>query len=165
MAAGFAPADSRILLKEEIEMRNPGRWAAWLFLPALMLGVTASAEEYRKTAPEGVKLYIISPENGASVKSPFTVRFGLSGMGVAPAGVAKERTGHHHILIDTDPKDLDMSQPLPATDKIRHFGGGQSEAMLELPPGKHTLQLVLGDENHVPFNPPLMSEKITIRVK
>ena len=146
-------------------MKNPGRWAAWLFVPALMLSVAASAEEYRKIAPEGVKLYIIAPANGAIVKSPFPVRFGLSGMGVAPAGVAKERTGHHHVLIDTDARDVDMSQPLPASEKIRHFGGGQTEAMLELPPGKHTLQLVMGDENHVPFDPPLMSEKITITVK
>lgn len=146
-------------------MRNPGRWAAWLFVPALMMSVAASAEETRKKGYEGVKLYIISPANGARVKSLFTVRFGLSGMGVAPAGVAKERTGHHHVLIDTDAKDVDMSQPLPATEKIRHFGGGQTEAMLELPPGRHTLQLVMGDENHVPFDPPLVSEKITITVR
>ena len=146
-------------------MRNPNRWAGWLLVPALMLGVAAAAEETRKKAPEGVELYIISPENGARVKSPFTVRFGLAGMGVAPAGVAREWTGHHHVLIDTDPKDLDMSQPLPASDKVRHFGGGQTEAMLELPPGRHTLQLVLGDENHVPFDPPLMSKKIAITVR
>lgn len=146
-------------------MKNPGRWAAWIVVPALMLSVAASAEEYRKKAPEGAKLYLISPANDATVKSPFTVRFGLSGMGVAPSGVAKEKTGHHHLLIDTDAKDVDMSQPLPANDKIRHFGGGQSEVKLELPPGKHTLLLVLADENHVPFDPPLMSEKITITVR
>lgn len=147
-------------------MKNPARWAAWMLAPALILSAAAaSADELRKKGYEGVKLYIISPADGASVRSPFTVRFGLAGMGIAPAGVAKERTGHHHVLIDTDPKDVDLSQPLPATERIRHFGGGQTEAMLELPPGKHTLQLVMGDENHVPFDPPLMSEKVTIRVR
>lgn len=146
-------------------MGNPVRLAAWLLVPALVMSAPARADEHRKQGYEGVKLYIISPANDATVKSPFTVRFGLSGMGVAPAGVAKERTGHHHVLIDTDPGEVDMSKPLPASEKIRHFGGGQTEAQLELPPGKHTLQLVLGDENHVPFDPPLMSEKITIRVR
>lgn len=146
-------------------MRNPGRWIAWLLAPALMLSAAVSADELRKKGYEGVKLYVISPADGASVRSPVTVRFGLAGMGVAPAGVAKERTGHHHVLIDTDVKDVDLSQPLPATERIRHFGGGQTEAQLELPPGKHTLQLVLADENHVPFDPPLMSEKITITVR
>lgn len=146
-------------------MRNPGRWAAWVLAPALMLGAAVSADELRKQGYEGVKLYIISPADGASVRSPVTVRFGLAGMGVAPAGVAKERTGHHHVLIDTDIKDVDLSQPLPATERIRHFGGGQTEAQLVLPPGKHTLQLVLADENHVPFDPPLMSEQVTIRVR
>lgn len=146
-------------------MKNPVRWAAWIVVPALMLSVAASAQEYRKKVPEDARLYIISPANDATVKSPFTVRFGLSGMGVAPSGVAKEKTGHHHLLIDTDAKDVDMSQPLPNSDKIRHFGGGQSEVKLELPPGKHTLLLVLADENHVPFDPPLLSEKITITVR
>lgn len=146
-------------------MKNPGRWVAWMLAPALILSVAASADELQKKGYEGVKLYIISPADGASVRSPFTVRFGLSGMGVAPAGVAKERTGHHHVLIDTGIKDVDLSQPLPATEKVRHFGGGQTEAQLELPPGKHTLQLVLADENHVPFDPPLLSEKITITVR
>ncbi len=147
-------------------MKNPSRLAACLFVPVLLMaGVTASAEDIRKQGYEGTRLYIISPADGATVKSPFTVRFGLAGMGVAPAGVARERTGHHHVLIDTDPKDLDLTQPLPASEKVRHFGGGQTEAQLELPPGRHTLQLVLGDENHVPFDPPLVSEKITIRVR
>lgn len=146
-------------------MRNLYRWAAWILLPALMAGATASAQDLRKKAPEGARLYIISPENGATLKSPLTVRFGLSGMGVAPAGVAREKTGHHHILIDTGIKDVDLTKPLPATDTIRHFGGGQTEASLDLPAGTHTLQLMLGDENHVPFDPPLVSERITITVQ
>ena len=148
-------------------MRNVTHQAAWVLLvSALLASATAAAQETaRKQAPEGAKLYIISPAPGATVKSPFTVRFGLAGMGVAPAGVAKEKTGHHHLLIDLDASEVDLSKPLPATDKIRHFGGGQTEATLSLPPGKHTLLLILGDENHVPFDPPVMSEKIAITVK
>lgn len=138
---------------------------AWLLLPTLMIGTVVTAQEYRKQAPQGAKAYIISPQNGATVKSPVVVRFGLSGMGVAPAGVAKEKTGHHHVLIDTDLAQVDLTKPLPATDKIVHFGGGQTEAMLNLVPGRHTLMLVLGDENHLPFDPPVVSKQITITVK
>jgi hypothetical protein len=141
------------------------RSVAWLLLPTLMVGTVATAQEYRKQAPQGAKVYIISPQNGATVKSPVLVRFGLSGMGVAPAGVAKEKTGHHHLLIDTDAKDIDLSKPLPPTDKIVHFGGGQTETLVKLAPGRHTLQLVLGDENHVSFDPPIVSKKIAITVK
>jgi hypothetical protein len=132
---------------------------------ALMASVTATAQEPRKKVPEGARLYFISPENGAKLKSPVAARFGLVGMGVAPAGVAREKTGHHHVLIDTDARTLDMSKPLPSSDRVKHFGGGQTEAALDLAPGRHTLQLVLGDENHVPFDPPLMSEKITVTVQ
>ena len=96
--------------------------------------------------------------------SPFTVQFGLKGMGVAPAGVKFENTGHHHLLIDTD-VPADANAPLPTSDNVRHFGKGQTEASIELKPGKHTLQLVLGDQNHIPHNPPVMSKKITITVK
>lgn len=117
----------------------------------------------RTAAPAGAKLYIISPKNGASVKGPVTVVFGLSGMGVAPAGVQMENTGHHHLLIDTDiPASVGL--PLPATDKIVHFGKGQTETTLTLAPGRHTLQLVLGDHLHIPFLPVIASEKITITV-
>lgn len=117
----------------------------------------------RTAAPAGAKLYIVSPADGATVKSPVTVVFGLSGMGVAPAGVQMENTGHHHLLIDTDmPANLGL--PLPATDKIVHFGKGQTETSLPLTPGRHTLQLVLGDHLHVPFVPVVSSAKITITV-
>lgn len=113
--------------------------------------------------PKDAEVYFISPHDGAAVKSPFTVRFGLKGLGVAPAGVKFENTGHHHLLIDTDlPQDLNA--PLPVTDNIRHFGKGQTETSLSLPPGKHTLQLVVGDEAHVPHSPPLVSKKITVNV-
>ena len=115
-------------------------------------------------APSDAAVYIISPSDGASVGQQFTVRFGLKGMGVAPAGVAKEHTGHHHLLVDV--KELPTaSQPIPKDDNHLHFGGGQTETTLKLKPGTHTLQLELGDENHVPFDPPLVSKRITIHVK
>lgn len=130
--------------------------AALFFTPALA-GDTP--------APEGAKVYIISPENGASLKSPVMVQFGLSGMGVAPAGTEKANTGHHHLLINTpmlDGEDLDFS--ITDDEKHRHFGGGQTEVSIELPPGEHTLQLLLGDKDHIPHNPPVASEVITITV-
>jgi len=114
-------------------------------------------------APENAEAYLISPADGATVTSPVTVRFGLRNMGVAPAGVERENTGHHHLLIDTGLPP--MNQPIPGDDHHRHFGGGQTEATLELEPGSHTLQLLLGDHNHVPHDPPVMSEPITITVE
>ena len=108
-------------------------------------------------------LYIGWPNNGETVKSPFKVWFGMRNYGVAPAGVTKEGTGHHHLLVDTDLKKLD--EPIPNDKQHLHFGKGQTETVLDLPPGKHTLQLVLGDADHVPHNPPIMSKKITITVR
>lgn len=114
-------------------------------------------------APADAKVYFIEPKDGAVVSSPVKVVFGLSGMGVAPAGVTTEKTGHHHLLID-DPQ-VDLTQSLPMTDQIKHFGGGQTETTLTLAPGKHTLQLLLGDFKHQPFNANVASSKITITVK
>lgn len=115
-------------------------------------------------APAGAEVYIISPKDGATVGQDVTVRFGLKAMGVAPAGVAKEHTGHHHLLVDV--KDLPAAgQPIPKDDTHIHFGGGQTETTIKLKPGTHTLQLELGDQNHVPFDPPLVSKRITIHVK
>jgi hypothetical protein len=133
-------------------------------LGALVAGGLVLAQATRTKAPEGASVYFISPRNGATVSSPFTVQFGLKGMGVAPAGVTLPNTGHHHLLIDVA-KMPDMSQPLPATDNIRHFGGGQTEVELKLPAGQHTLQLVLGDYLHTPHEKPVVSEKITVTVK
>lgn len=132
-----------------------------------LTGVAAAQEPAtglpRSPAPAGAEVYFVSPEDGAEVQSPFVVRFGLRGMGVAPAGVQFAQTGHHHLLIDvTEPPPENL--PLPATDQIRHFGAGQTEVELELPPGRHTLQLVLGDHVHIPHNPPVQSETITITV-
>ena len=130
----------------------------------LSASAQAPAALPRTASPQGAKVYIVSPANGATVSSPFTVVFGLSGMGIAPAGVQFENAGHHHLLIDADiPKDAGL--PLPSSDNVRHFGKGQTEASITLPPGKHTLQLVLGDHLHIPFNPVVASQKITITVK
>jgi len=117
------------------------------------------------TAPAGAEVYIISPRNGERVRSPFTVRFGLKGMGVAPAGIKFDNTGHHHLLVDTDLSDIQLDASLPATDKIIHFGKGQTETQLSLSPGKHTLELLFADYTHRSFDPPLHSSKITIIVK
>lgn len=129
---------------------------------ALFAPLLVQAQE-RTPSPPGAEVYIISPKDGAKVHSPVQVQFGLKGMGVAPAGVKFENTGHHHLLIDTDPP-ANMGAPLPATDNIRHFGKGQTETELTLTPGKHTLQLLLGDQSHVPHDPPVISKKITITV-
>ncbi len=122
-------------------------------------------------APEGAKVYFVNIEDGATVSSPVNVIFGLSGMGVAPAGTEKEKTGHHHIYVDRAPfgegpdgaEEAETS--IPADDNHRHFGGGQTEISLDLAPGSHTLQLVLGDAFHIPHNPPVTSKVITITVK
>jgi hypothetical protein len=114
-------------------------------------------------APAGAKVYIISPANDATVSSPVTVVFGLSGLGVAPAGTQIANTGHHHLLID-DPT-VDFTVPLPTSEQVVHFGAGQTETTLKLKPGKHTLQLVFGDWKHQAFNPTLASDKVTITVK
>jgi hypothetical protein len=116
----------------------------------------------RSKSPENAKVYIISPADGESVNETLTIKYGLQGMGVAPAGVEKENTGHHHLLID--------GETVPALDKpmgseVKHFGGGQTEATIQLTKGKHTLQLILGNHMHVPHNPAVVSEKITVFVQ
>ena len=129
------------------------------------LATTVSAQAPPKTkSVEGTTVYIISPKNGDTVGQTFTVQFGLKGMGIAPAGVQFDKTGHHHLLIDL-PKPPDFNAALPVTDNIRHFGAGQSEAEIKLPPGKHTLQLVFADSLHIPHDKPIVSERITITVK
>jgi len=118
----------------------------------------------RTKSPPGAQVYIINPTNGGTNSGPILVQFGLKGMGVAPAGVVKENTGHHHLLIDVD-KLPDMNLPIPSDDKHIHFGGGQTETNLNLEPGTHTLQLLLGDAVHIPHDPPVLSKKVTITVK
>ena len=108
-------------------------------------------------------VYFIAPKDGEEVSSPVVVRFGLRKMGVAPAGIQKESTGHHHLVVDAELPTPDL--PIPASDNYRHFGKGQTEVELELTPGEHTLQLVLGDHMHIPHDPPVVSKRITIKVK
>jgi len=117
----------------------------------------------RTPAPRDAYVYIGWPLDGAVVGTKFKVWFGTRNFGVAPAGVQKANTGHHHLLIDVDLPPLD--QPIPNDHNHLHFGLGQTETIVELPPGKHTLQLLMGDENHVPHNPPVMSRRITITVR
>ncbi len=128
----------------------------------VMLSVIGVAIAGETPAPPDARVYIISPQNGEVVSSPFKVKFGLSGMGVAPAGIDKKNTGHHHLLVNG--KSLpDMTKAMGK--QVKHFGGGQTETILMLDPGQHTLQLILGDKKHIPHQRPVISEKITIHVK
>ena len=134
-----------------------------------LLGSAALAQE--TPASPDASVYFIGLEDGATVASPLTIRFGLSGMGVAPAGTEKEMTGHHHLLIDRPPLGEgetgaeELTSPIPSDDNHKHFGGGQTETTVELAPGEHTLQLVLGDWSHVPHTPPVTSDWITVTVE
>jgi Domain of unknown function (DUF4399) len=136
-------------------------------IPALVasaLAAVAVAQD-RLPAPAGAEVYIIAPRDGETVHGPVTVRFGLKGMGVAPAGIKFDNTGHHHLLIDADLADLKLDSPLPSSEKVVHFGKGQTETTLNLTPGKHTLELVFADYLHMSFDPPLHSKKIAITVE
>jgi hypothetical protein len=116
----------------------------------------------RKPMPDNARVYIIWPSDGEAIQGGFWIRMGLFGAGICPAGVDKPNTGHHHVIVDADLPPLD--QPIPSDRNHLHFGRGQTEARIELPPGKHTLQLLLGDADHIPHNPALFSKKITITV-
>jgi hypothetical protein len=129
---------------------------------AVSMPLAAAAQMERTPAPEGASVYIITPSEGERVTSPVTVRFGAQNVGVAPAGVDHEKTGHHHLLVDTGMPNL--NQPIPSDDNHIHFGGGQTQTQVELEPGEHTLQLLMGDARHVPHDPPVASEPVTITV-
>ena len=132
-------------------------------LIALLSVSTAQASAIKQsTSPSTANLYIISQQDGDTVKSTFTVTFGLQGMGVAPAGVERKHTGHHHLLVDKDTLPA-FNQPMGG--EVIHFGNGQTQTTLTLPKGKHTLQLILGDHHHVPHQPAVISKKITITVE
>jgi hypothetical protein len=154
---------------------------ALALVPACALAFTLSAAEkhahalpeghVRQASPKGAKVYIVNLKDGNTYKRKVKVVFGLVGMGVSPAGITASGqpipdTGHHHLLVDVD-KLPPMDQPLPSDkpENILHFGKGQTETILELAPGKHTLQLIFADYAHVPHNPPVISEKITITVE
>src|SRR5688572_21206451 len=108
----------------------------------------------RKPAPAGAMAYIVEPADGARVTNPVRVVFGLKGFGVAPAGVDRNDAGHHHLLVDVG-MPANLALPIPNDDQHRHFGGGQTETTLTLPPGRHTLQMLLGDHLHIPHEPPI----------
>jgi hypothetical protein len=134
-----------------------------LLCGATLAGFSVLAQA-REPSPAGAEVYIVAPKDGARVKSPVTVVFGLKGMGIAPAGIKLDNTGHHHLIID-GAAPADLSQPIPATETSLHFGKGQTETSLTLAPGKHTLLLVLGDSLHVPHEPAVISKQITITVE
>src|SRR5579863_3670331 len=135
-----------------------------LALGFTLMAALAVAQD-RIPSAANAEVYFISPKDGDTVHGPVTVRFGLKGMGIAPAGVKFDNTGHHHLLVDMDFSELKLDSPMPATDKLLHFGKGQTETTLTLAPGKHTLELVFADYLHQSFDPPLHSKKITITVK
>ena len=139
-----------------------------LFLPlvaALTFASPLLVAADRVAAPEGAKVYFISPTDGETIQGPVTVRMGLSGMGVAPAGVEVDKTGHHHLLVNKTIEEVDLDASLPFSDSTRHFGGGQTQASLDLPAGTHTLQLLFMDYRHISFDPPVASDVITITVE
>ena len=143
-------------------MKMLARLAPRLIAVAL-IGVAATQIAAARTeSPKGAAVYFHYPLNGSHVPETFKVRIGLRGMGVAPAGVQKAGTGHHHLLIDAPIPPLD--QPIPNDPQHIHLGGGQTEVVVTLPPGKHTLQLLVGDHDHIPLDPPITSARITVVV-
>lgn len=149
---------------------NYKKWAgalsAMLLLSACDAPQSHQAMDLTKPSTvEGANLYFANLQDGQRVQSPFRVVFGLKGMGVAPAGVDHPNTGHHHLLINTTLSEEEMEFAIIKDDQHRHFGGGQTETVIDLPPGRHSLQLVLGDQNHEVFDPPLMSDLIHVIVE
>ncbi len=135
-----------------------------VLLTLLISPMSLLANNMVSESPSNAKVYFIHPNDGQTVQKSVKVVFGLKNIGVAPAGTDKKNTGHHHLLIDTDVLP-DLTKPLPATDKLKHFGGGQTETEITLSPGKHTLQLLLGNYAHIPHSKPVISKKITITVE
>jgi uncharacterized protein DUF4399 len=148
------------------EAKQPTASPATAAKPASTPAATAQSDSGQSNAPSGAYSYIVNLKNGATVTSPFKVVFGLSpNMGVAPSGVEKPNVGHHHLLVDKTLTPEEMTQPVMVDEQHVHFGKGQTETTVTLPPGKHTLQLILGDWTHIPFKPPVQSEIITVTVK
>lgn len=133
-----------------------------------LLGSHAASWAQETPSTPGARVYFINLKDGDTVTSPLNVKFGLAGMGIAPAGVQGDLvagTGHHHLLIDTALEGDALKEPIPADEKHVHFGKGQTEATITLSPGRHTLQLLLGDWTHIPHHKPVMSERIAVTVK
>jgi Domain of unknown function (DUF4399) len=157
--ATFRPSNRHL---REIQMMSSSVFRRSLPF-ALAMGVPAVATA-QTAAPPNAAVYFINLKDGDTVTSPFQVQFGLTGMGIAPAGIDRPNTGHHHLLVDTTLSPDELKQPIAMDAKHLHFGGGQTETVLMLPPGEHRLQLQLGDWSHIPFNPPIMSPIITVSV-
>ncbi|HEX2492595.1 MAG TPA: DUF4399 domain-containing protein [Steroidobacter sp.] len=151
-------ADAARLLRESLV--KP--FMSFALVAAGLIAAGALAQAKRTPSPAGAEVYFIAPRDGETVSSPVAVKFGIRGMAVAPAGVASDNSGHHHLIVDADLPPLDA--PIPADAHHLHFGKGQTETTLELKPGKHTLQLLLGDSLHIPHEPPVRSKQITIAV-
>ena len=145
-------------------MKSPRSVAAAVCAVAT-LALSPSILSAQTPAPPGASVYIINLKDGDTVTGPFKVQFGLTGMGIAPAGIEKDKTGHHHLLVDAQLSAEELKAAIPMDAKHMHFGGGQTETVLTLPPGPHTLQLVLGDWSHIPFAPPIQSPVVKITVK
>ena len=142
------------------------KFASGMILFVICVATSGAAYSQAKggptPSPAGAAVYFIDLKNGETLPPKATVHFGLRGMGVAPAGSDRENSGHHHLLVDTELPPLD--QPIPNDFNHLHFGAGQTEAEVSLPPGEHTLQLLLGDKGHIPHSPPVMSEPLRVRV-
>jgi hypothetical protein len=135
-----------------------------LVLSAALSLLSCDGRAEGRPSPKDAYLYFVWPQSGTVIKGAFWCRFGLRNMGVTRAGDDFANSGHHHLLVDVN-EPLNVNEPIPQDKSHLHFGAGQTEARIELPPGKHTLQLVLGDHKHYPFNPPVVSQKITITIK
>ncbi len=133
-------------------------------LSAALSLLSFAAHAQGTPAAKDAYLYFVWPQDGMTIKGAFWCRFGLRNMGVTHAGDNYPNAGHHHLLVDVN-EPLDPKEPIPQDKSHLHFGAGQTEARIELPPGKHTLQLVLGDAKHYPFDPPVVSKKITVTIK
>jgi hypothetical protein len=135
-----------------------------LITAAAVAAIASAAFAADTPSVAGTQVYIIAPKNGDTVSGPVRVQFGLKGMGVAPAGIEMDGTGHHHLVVDKDAPPLNTYLPID-DPQVMHFGKGQTETELKLAPGKHTLQLILADKDHKPHLPAVVSERITITVK
>ena len=136
-----------------------------IFLGVALLLAGSLAQAGETPAPADAKVYFINIKDGDTVTSPVLIRFGLSGMGIAPAGTEAPNTGHHHLIIDDTIEGAALDEAIPMDEHHLHFGKGQTEASVPLPKGKHTLQLILGDWTHIPHKPPVMSDRITVEVE
>jgi hypothetical protein len=131
-------------------------------LAGLLMGVSVLASA-ATPAPKGAEVSIVSPKDGGTVPQTFVVKFAVENISLAPAGDITKNTGHHHLLVDVDQLPA-AGQPIPNDANHLHFGKAQTQAEITLKPGKHTLQLELGDASHMPFDPPIVSKKITVNV-